>query len=208
MDAGDWDRRYAGRDLVWSATPNQFVVAELEALAPGTALDLACGEGRNALWLANRGWRVTGADFSRVALDKAAALAERALDAGAPPVTWVCADATAPPVEGLPAEGVDLVVMAYLQLPAAQRRSAVRRAAAVLAPGGHLLVVAHDLSNLTDGFGGPQDAGVLYTAPDVLADLSGRTFDTLRAERVPRTVEVDGSPRTAWDLVVHLVASA
>jgi SAM-dependent methyltransferase len=206
MDARDWDKRYAGTDLVWSANPNQFVVSELTGLAPGTALDLACGEGRNAIWLANQGWTVTGADFSAVALHKAAELAGRLADPQAQPVTWVQADATAASPQLDRPGGYDLVLLAYLQLPAAGRAAALARAARLLAPGGHLLVVAHDSSNLTEGFGGPQDPATLYTARDVLADLDGAGLHTLRADRVSRVVTVQGQERSACDALIHLTA--
>ena len=177
MDAGAWDDRYAAAEQVWSVGPNQFVAAELADLPPGNAVDLACGEGRNAIWLAERGWSVTGIDFSEVAVDRAR---ERA---GGRAVAWVVGDALT--VE-LPL--VDLALLAYLQLPADQRRTAVRRAFGALAPGGTLFVVAHDSTNLTEGTGGPQDPSVLYTADDVLEDLEGESFDVVRAERVPRVV--------------------
>ena len=74
----DWDRRYAEPHLVWSAEPNRFLVEELAGLPPGPALDLACGEGRNAIWLARRGWEVAGVDFSGVAIDKAGRMAAEA----------------------------------------------------------------------------------------------------------------------------------
>lgn len=76
MDSEAWDQRYAASELVWSRRPNQFVAAELGDLAPGTAVDLAAGEGRNAIWLASLGWSATAVDFSQVALDKGARLAE------------------------------------------------------------------------------------------------------------------------------------
>jgi SAM-dependent methyltransferase len=198
MDAGAWDERYAAADQVWSVEPNQFVAAELADLAPGTAVDLACGEGRNAIWLAGRGWTVTGIDFSEVALERAR---QRAEDRH---VTWVVGDAL---TVDLPQ--VDLVVLAYLQLPAEQRRTAVRRAFAALAQGGTLFVVAHDSTNLTEGTGGPQDPAVLYTAEDVLADLAGEELEVVRAERVPRTVTKDDEhggtqDDTAWDALVRV----
>ena len=109
--------------------------------------------------------------------------------------------------DDLPA--VDLAVIAYLQLPADQRRIAVRRGFAALEPRGTLLVVAHDSTNLTEGTGGPQDPSVLYTAEDVLADLDGEDFEVVRAERVPRTVtkaDEHGGEQdlTAWDALVRL----
>lgn len=200
MDSHAWDERYAASDLVWSREPNQFVAAELADLAPGTAVDLAAGEGRNAIWLASRGWSATAVDFSQVALDKGARLAD-GLD-----VTWVCADAT---TWQAPAP-VDLVVMAYFQVSADDRRRAVRSAAGMLRPGGTLLLVAHDSTNLTEGTGGPQDPTVLMTAEDVVADLAGIVVDVLRAERVAREVrsadEHGGEARrTAWDCLVRVV---
>lgn len=193
MDATGWDERYAAADLVWSAEPNRFVAEELADLPPGRALDLAAGEGRNAIWLARLGWDVTAADFSQVALDKGRRLA------GETALRWVCADATT----WDEAAAYDLVVMAYLQLPAAERRASVRAAYAALRSGGTLFVVAHDSLNLTEGTGGPQDPSVLYTAGDVLDDLAGERFDTVRAERVARPV-VDS---TALDCLVRLVRS-
>ena len=206
MDAEAWDQRYAASELVWSREPNQFVAAELADLAPGTVVDLAAGEGRNAIWLASRGWSATAVDFSQVALDKGAQLVAQAgveLDGT---VAWVCADATT----WQPAEPVDLVVVAYLQLPAEDRRRAVRGAVTMLRPGGTLLLVAHDTTNLTEGTGGPQDPSVLMTADDVLDDLSGLDVEVLRAERVAREVrsadEHGGEERrAAWDCLVRVV---
>lgn len=199
MDADGWNARYAAGELVWSREPNQFVAAECADLAPGLAVDLAAGEGRNAIWLASVGWRVWAVDYSQVALDKGRQLA------GDLAVTWVCADVTS----WHPPEPVDLVVIAYLQVPAADRRRAVRGAFTSLAPGGTLLLVAHDSTNLTQGTGGPQDPTVLMSAEDVLDDLAGLDPDVQRAERVGREVTgADGHggevSRTAWDCLVHV----
>ena len=191
MDATAWNARYAASDLVWSAEPNRFVEAELTDLPPGRALDLAAGEGRNAIWLARRGWEVTAVDYSQVGIDKGRRLA------GDTDVHWVCADATTWDERA----AYDLTVIAYLQVPAADRRAAVRAGFASLRPGGTLLVVGHDSQNLTDGVGGPQDAGVLYTAADLLEDLSDQRFDTVRADRVERPVE----DAVALDVLVRLV---
>ncbi len=197
MDASAWDARYAESELVWSAGPNQFVAAECAGLAPGRALDLAAGEGRNAIWLAERGWAVTAVDFSQVALDKGRTLA------GGADVEWVCADAT----RWRGDDTVELTVVAYLQLPAAERRAAVRAGVAALRAGGTFLLVAHDSTNLAEGPGGPQDAAVLYTAEDVLGDLDGIDVQVERAERVARVVEPGhrGEPAaTAYDCLVRL----
>ncbi len=202
MDAHDWDDRYAAAELVWSVTPNRFVEEELTALPAGRAVDLAAGEGRNAIWLAGRGWDVTAVDFSQVALDKGRRLASEQRLSGA--VRWECADATSWRADG----EYDVAVVAYLQLPAGQRRAAVRRAFDALRPGGTFLLVAHDSTNLAEGTGGPQDPAVLMTAEDVLADLGDRSFEVVRAGRVARTVE-DGHgeepARTAWDCLVRVV---
>lgn len=205
MDAQGWDDRYAGSELVWSASPNMFVEEALADLSPGRALDLAAGEGRNALWLAGLGWDVTAVDFSRVGLDKGASVEARV--STGKPVTWVCADLLT--WDGLDSHerSWDLVVVAYLQLPEEERQQVVRRAFGALRDGGELFWVAHDSSNLVEGTGGPQDPAVLATADDVLADLGAEEFEVIRAERVERTVEPEhgGDPaRTAYDFVVHL----
>jgi SAM-dependent methyltransferase len=183
VDATDWDARYAATaELEWGAAPNRWVAAELADLPPGRACDLAAGEGRNALWLASRGWDVTAVDFSGAALGKGRPLAEeRSL-----PVTWVQADVRRYAVE---ARAYDAVILAYLHLYDAERRAVLRAAAEGLAPGGVLVVVGHDTTNLTEGVGGPKEAAVLFTPDDVVADLTG--LDGLvveRAERVRRTV--------------------
>ena len=194
MDAGAWDERYAASELVWSAGPNQFVERELQELPPGRALDLACGEGRNARWLAERGWQVTAMDFSPVAIEKGRRLTDE--------VDWQVGDALS---ADLP-DQLDLVLLAYLQVPALQRRIVVRRGFDSLAVGGTLFVVAHDSTNLAEGSGGPQDQSVLYTAEDVLADLAECDLEVLVGERVGRVVEdtdEHGSQGVAWDALVR-----
>lgn len=193
MDHRAWDARYAATDLVWGSGPNRWVAQEVAGLVPGRALDLAAGEGRNALWLAAAGWRVTAVDFSAVALERGRSLAAAQPAAPAAPVEWVRADVrTYQPEDG----GYDLVLLCYLQLPAADRRAVLRHAAGALALGGTLLVVGHDTTNLTEGVGGPQDPSVLFTPDDITADLadlagpSGIRLRTVRAERVRRPVPV------------------
>jgi SAM-dependent methyltransferase len=200
VDAPFWDERYAATELVWSTTPNRFVAEACAVLAPGRALDLAAGEGRNAIWLAQRGWTVTASDFSAVGLDKGRRLADHA--GVSDRIAWVPADATT--TDWLAEH--DLCVVAYLQLVAEERRAAVVRGFDALQPDGTFFLVAHDTTNLTEGTGGPQDPAVLMTAEDVLADLAGSSYDVVRAERVAREVPgPDGSVMVAWDAVVHLV---
>ncbi|MEP6651018.1 MAG: class I SAM-dependent methyltransferase, partial [Lapillicoccus sp.] len=188
MDSTAWDHRYAASDLVWSATPNVVVARETADLPPGRALDLASGEGRNAIWLAERGWRVTAVDFSAVATERARSLAEQRLGSRADRVDAVTADLMVWSPE--PASA-DLVVLAYLQLGAAERRHAHRLAAVALARGGTFLLVAHHSDNLREGVGGPQDSAVLFTEGDVIADLEGTDLVVDRAERVERVVPVE-----------------
>jgi SAM-dependent methyltransferase len=191
MDAQAWDRRYEAAELVWTAGPNQFVAGELAGLPAGRALDLAAGEGRNALWLAERGWRVTAVDFSKVGLAKAARIAEqRGIE-----VDWVLADV----LDFTPRRGgFELVLLSYLQLPGEQLARVLRGAAAALAPGGTLLAVGHDRTNLTEGVGGPQQAEVLWTAKAVRTALPG--LHVARAERVRR--EVPGAGEAIDTLVL------
>ncbi|ADP80518.1 SAM-dependent methyltransferase [Pseudofrankia inefficax] len=209
MRASDWDARYAGTELVWGLPPNRFVAAELAQLPAGRALDLACGEGRNAIWLASRGWHATGLDFSAAAIERAARLAGEAGVADRTRFRVADVIAEAEPETGgrsdLPAAGCfDAVIVAYLQIPALARRIALRRAAAWLAPGGTLLVVAHDVENLTDGIGGPGEREVLYTPEDTAADLAdvpGLVIE--RAGRVPRPVRTAAGEVNAVDTLLR-----
>ncbi len=211
MDAREWDERYAATGLLWSAGPNQFVESELADLEPGRAVDLAAGEGRNAIWLAERGWEVTAVDFSLVGLDKGRQAHARHPRGRDLHVDWVQADVLE--YDGGPV-GFDLALVAYLQLPDEERRVALRRAFGLLVPGGTLLVIAHDTTNITEGTGGPTDPAVLFTAEEALGDLDGERFEVIRAERVSRQVVPadDGTgrhraepARTAYDSLVRLV---
>ena len=192
MDAADWDERYAQAGLVWSDTPNEFLIEFAADLAPGRALDLAGGEGRSSVWLAERGWEATCVDFSAVGLIKAAELAATrgvtisTVEADAS--TWRCEDP------------FDLVVVLYLQLTEPARTRALEAAVASVAPGGTLLVVAHDVDNVTRGVGGPSDPAVCYRAEDVTAVLRG--FDVVEAGQRMRAVTTSGGPAVAIDTVV------
>jgi SAM-dependent methyltransferase len=197
VQADEWNERYASTELVWGVAPNRFVAEELRDLPPGRALDLACGEGRNAIWLAQRGWQVAAVDFAAVAIEKGRKLAaSEGVD-----VDWRIEDVT----QWTPEPGAfDLVLVAYLQLAARDRVRAFERAAAAVAPRGTFFVVAHDSRNLTDGHGGPQDARVLYTAGDVVGFLDG--FDVERAGEVFRALtRADGTNIEAIDCLVRAV---
>jgi SAM-dependent methyltransferase len=197
MDRDAWDARYRERELLWTADPNRFLVECVDGLTPGEALDIACGEGRNAVWLAERGWRVTAVDWSAVALDRGRTLAqsrgvavdfvEEDLDA------WVPRPASA-----------DLVVVVYLHIPDPGRERVWRLAAEAVRTGGRIVVIGHDSTNLTEGYGGPADSAVLYTASDVAASLPAR-FVVERSERVRRPVDTEDGMRVALDNVVVAV---
>jgi SAM-dependent methyltransferase len=196
MDKSIWDRRYAEREFVWTVQPNRFLVQEAEGLAAGRALDLACGEGRNAVWLAEQGWQVVGVDFSEVGLEKARRLASARGVEG----DWVAADVLEYRPEPL---AFDLVLVFYLQVPASERARVLRAAADAVADGGVFLVVAHDSSNLQDGYGGPQRAEVLYTANEVVGDIDDSGLLIERAERVERQAETPEGVRVALDALVR-----
>jgi SAM-dependent methyltransferase len=194
VQSREWNRRHRQGRLLFGAEPNRFLVAEVGELPPGRALDLACGSGRNAVWLAARGWTVTAVDFSDVALAQARALAaERGVE-----VEWLEGDL----LEWQPADGAfDLVVVLYLQVPADERRGILARAAAAVAPGGTLLVVGHDLENLNGGHGGPKDPRVLFTPAQVAGELPGLEIE--KAERVLRPVETQDGEAQAIDALIR-----
>ncbi|WP_028478387.1 bifunctional 2-polyprenyl-6-hydroxyphenol methylase/3-demethylubiquinol 3-O-methyltransferase UbiG [Nocardia sp. CNY236] len=208
MDAADWDERYAQTELVWGAPPNSTVVEHVFGLQRRTprspsaaggeppelprALDLACGEGRNTLWLATHGWQVRAVDYSQVGIDKGRTVAARLSRSVRGRITWQCADVT-----DLSAAGVvgpfELVLMVFLHLSAEHRRAVLRAAVDLLATEGTLIVLGHDTLNLTEGFGGPQDPALLFTPDDIVADL-GPAVDDDRvrvrvADRVLRPTE-------------------
>ena len=199
MDASDWDERYAAADLVWSAGPNVWVRELCSPLAPGRALDVAAGEGRNALWLVEQGWTVTAADFSPVAVSRVQDLASARLDEAARSrLEAVVADATQP----APGSAYDLVLFSYLHLVREEWERAVAAGVAATAVGGLVLVVAHARRNLAEGFGGPQDEGVLLDPEDVLASVAGLPVAVELAQ--VRSRDVEGAPRPALDTVVLL----
>jgi SAM-dependent methyltransferase len=194
VDGHEWDERYASTGLVWSAEANRFVVEELADLPPGRALDLGAGEGRNAIWLAERGWQVTAVDFSAVGLAKGAKLAE---GRGAS-VEWVEADL----LRYRPAAAAyDLVLLAYVHLPPDDFESVLVRAAAALAPGGTLLVVGHDADNIAHGYGGPQAPEILHRVDEVVSALPGLQIQ--RADQARRPVQTPEGERVAIDTVVR-----
>ncbi len=182
-----WDERYEGSELLWSAEPNIFLPPLVEPFVPGTALDLACGEGRNAIWLARQGWQVTAVDYSSVGIDKARQLA------GDTEVEWVVADVTTYD----PGRTFDLVVIFYLHLPPDEITAAFERAVAAVAPGGTFFAVGHALSNMENGHGGPPYPEILWTTEMLEPTLAG--LDVI--ELGERNRYVESADATAIDLI-------
>ncbi|MFR9751291.1 class I SAM-dependent methyltransferase [Nocardia sp. 004] len=135
-----WEAFYQEREQVWSGQPNTLLVREIDSLPTGSALDLGCAEGADAIWLAERGWRVTAVDVSETALTRARARAQR--QGVAEHIDWQRHDLT----ESFPAGHFDLVSAYYLHSPVArdgERMHILRRAAEAVAPGGLLLIAGH-----------------------------------------------------------------
>ena len=192
MDATMWNDRYGASELIWGKGPNQFLAPLVEDLTPGRALDVASGEGRNAIWLARQGWDVTAVDFSQTGIDKARTLASDTV------VDWVVGDVTSYEPDGV----FDLVVVFYLHLMPSDLADAFSMATAALAPGGTFFGVGHALANLTDGYGGPAHPEVLWTEELIAPMVEGLSVVEL-GERLRPVPDADA---TAIDLVVHATA--
>jgi SAM-dependent methyltransferase len=201
MDASSWDERYAAADRVWSATPNQWVAEIVPTLPVGRALDVGAGEGRNAVWLAEQGWRVDATDFSRVAVDRVREWArDRADSVGGRLTAWV-ADAAAS-VPDSERSAYDLVLHCYLHLGPQEWAQAVRAAVERTRPGGAVLLIGHAGRNLEHGVGGPQERSVLFDPAEVAAVAEDLPVDTELSE--VRERHVAGADRPALDTVVLL----
>jgi SAM-dependent methyltransferase len=189
VDAQEWDERYQEHDHLWSVTPNLFVADRLNAAKPGRGLDLAAGEGRNSIWLASLGWKMTAVDFSEVATARGRSHSDE--------VEFVVADIT----EWEADEQFDLILMAYLHLAAPDFENLVRRSLGWLASGGELFLIGHDASNIDQGWGGPQYPKILWNVSEILEWLEGVTI--VEAVVVNRPVETDEGRRYARDALVR-----
>lgn len=192
-----WNERYAKKDLMWSAGPNVLLESLVTDLPPGRAIDVATGEGRNAIWLAEQGWQVDAIDFSDVGVSKARTIAEsKQLD-----VNWIVADVCE---HQFPSLFYDLAAVAFLHTAPTERAKWLGAVINSIAPGGYFLYIAHDPSNVAEGVGGPQDISLLPTVDSVSALLAG--FEILRSEVVRRSVATDpghgGGSGTALDSLV------
>jgi 2-polyprenyl-3-methyl-5-hydroxy-6-metoxy-1,4-benzoquinol methylase len=186
FEPSSWEERYSGGDKVWSGNPNPQLVAEVSGLVPGTALDVGCGEGGDVIWLAQQGWRVTGADFSANGLARAARHAE---DAGVADRTdWWQVDARAFSADG---RSFDLVTSHFLHPPDGGMVDVTRRLADAVAPGGRLLVVGHAPSEaFTQLTASHRHA--MFLAEDLLPGLP-EGFEVLVVAQRPRTTTSDGA---------------
>ncbi len=170
MDAAEWDRKYDRRELVYGEAPNATLVELATTLKRGRALDLASGQGRNAIWLATRGWIVDAVDFSSVGLTRASRVAATAPTSVRERLTWIHADVT----HLSPSPNYDLVLMFYLHLPPEERRLAVSTAVSALKPDGILMILGHHSANIEHGVGGPQEPEILYTPEALMSDIDSR----------------------------------
>lgn len=180
-DKSIWDERYAAKELVWSAGPNKRFAEEIASLSPGRALDIACGEGRNAVYLAELGWEVTAVDFSAVGIEKASQIAaKRGVS-----VNWIVGDV----VEMVLPQGFDLVDVLYLHTDPASRDVWLPKAMASVASGGTFIYIGHDPANIDEGVGGPQDPLLLPDSAQICALLGG--FEVEFADVTRRPVDHD-----------------
>ncbi len=163
-----FDERYRSKPMLWSGNPNPQLVAEIVDLPPGTALDVGCGEGADAIWLAERGWHVTAADFSQVALDRAAARAATLDPEIANRIEWLHTDFTTWVPD--PAS-YDLVSAHFFHLPKALRDVVFRALAAAVSPGGTLLIVGHHPSDMQAPIMRPSMADSYFTAEELVTEL-------------------------------------
>lgn len=196
-----WDARYASRTQLWSGNPNRCFAEQVADLEPGTALDVGCGEGADANWLAARGWQVTAVDVSTVALERAAARAGAAGREIADRITWRQVDL----MSWAPASAqFDLVSAQFIHLPLAERDALNRGLAAAVRPGGTLLIVGHHPSDLETSIGRWNLPGLLFTAEEIAATLDPNDWEIVVAaapEREERDPE--GRPVTIRDAVLR-----
>jgi SAM-dependent methyltransferase len=196
-----WDARYGSADRIWSGNPNPRLVEQVADLAPGTALDVGSGEGADAIWLAARGWQVTGIDVSTVALDRAAGRAAAAGAETAERITWQQADILS--WDPAPLQ-FDLVSAQFMQLPRLSRESLHRRLAAAVRPGGALLIVGHHPSHLETSVGRHDLPDMFFTADQIAAALEPDDWQIIVAAAPDRqTLDPDGRPVTIRDAVLH-----
>ncbi|HUA41155.1 MAG TPA: methyltransferase domain-containing protein [Streptosporangiaceae bacterium] len=212
---GFWDDRYGSAQQLWSGRPNPQLVGQAAELTPGDALDVGCGEGADAIWLAAQGWTVTAVDISAVALDRAVGHAAVRGAEIAGRISWQQADLLSwDPGR----QRYDLVSAQFMYLPLTHLESLHRRLAAAVRPGGTLLIVLHHPDGHLVGARQHQGPGLADSAegravmalgaqPERLAAaLDPGAFDVILAEAIPREMtDAAGRPVTLLDTVLRAV---
>jgi SAM-dependent methyltransferase len=201
VDAEFWDERYRSSGALWSGEANPQLVREAADLVPGRALDAGCGEGADAIWLAERGWRVTAVDFSSVALQRGAARATEIGAGVAQRIDWIHADL----VDWVPAGACyDLVSAQFMHLPKEPREALFGRLAAAVTPGGSLLLVGHHPSDLQTTVRRPRRPEVYFTAGDAAGSLDPQRWDIIvDAVRPREATDPEGRTVTVHDAVLR-----
>ncbi|RJQ82094.1 class I SAM-dependent methyltransferase [Amycolatopsis panacis] len=188
-----WDELYRSREQLFSGNPNPVLVTEISDLPPGQALDVGCGEGADAQWLARRGWHVTAVDISEVALNRAAAATADVESR----VSWARADLTTTPP---PAGSFDLVSLHYFPLKRQPGHAALHCLLDAVAPGGTLLFTSHAHTDLApNGDFDPDD----YYQPEEIARLLGQAWNVLVNETRPRTTPAPAGTHHTHDTVLR-----
>jgi SAM-dependent methyltransferase len=189
VESGKWDEKYRATDRLWSVEPNLFVADRLGHAKPGVGLDLASGEGRNAIWLSELGWSMTAVDFSEVAVERGRAASDTVDFVVADVLTWGSSIT------------FDLVLIAYLQLSEDLLGPVVEKACAWLEPDGEIFMIGHDRSNIEEGHGGPQVPEILWDVELIRSWL--RRLTVIEAQVVRRPVDTDEGVVFARDTLVR-----
>jgi len=193
LESRSWDEKYRATDRLWSFKPNLFVADRLGPAQPGVGLDLASGEGRNAIWLSELGWTMTAVDFSEVAVERGRAVSDTVDFVVGDVLTWE------------PSGTFDLVLIAYLQLSEDLLGPVVEKASAWLEPDGEVFMIGHDRSNIEEGYGGPQVPEILWDVESIRSWLSRLTV--IEAQVVRRPIDTDEGVVFARDTLVRARAS-
>jgi SAM-dependent methyltransferase len=202
FDEAFWNERYRSSARVWSGNPNLQLVAEIADLAPGRALDVGCGEGADAIWLALRGWEVVAVDISDVALERAAQHARNIDPEASTQIEWRRADLMVRPPD---ADSFDLVTSQFMHLPPQPRTRLFAALVQSVRAGGTLLVVGHHPSDLATGVPRPRMPDLFYSADEVAALLDD-SWTVVVEEARPRTAATaQGDEVTIHDTVLRAI---